>query len=70
MNKDRLIEKLSKHNVQSRPIWGLIHEQKPYKESFAYQIDMAKDFWKHVVNVPCSTNLTLEEIDRLLALIR
>lgn len=69
MNKDGLIEKLSKHNVQSRPIWGLIHEQKPYKESFAYQIDMAKDFWKHVVNVPCSTNLTISEIERVIKII-
>lgn len=65
-----LIEKLSENRIQTRPIWGLIHEQKPYENSITYKIEKAKDYWKHIVNLPCSTNLTAEDIDRVVSVIK
>ena len=32
LNKDELLRKLVSENIQTRPIWGLIHQQKPYQE--------------------------------------
>lgn len=64
-NRDRMIAYLRENKIQSRPIWGLIHEQKPYEGSYAYKIEKAKGYWERVVNIPCSTNLTLEEADRV-----
>lgn len=63
MNRDELIKYLSSKNIQTRPIWGLIHEQKPYIKCRTYMIEKAKYYWRTVVNIPCSTNLITEDID-------
>ena len=68
--RDRMITYLAENKIQSRPIWGLIHEQKPYEGSFAYQIEKAKEYWQHVVNIPCSTNLKGEEVEYVVANIK
>lgn len=61
----RLIELLQAEGIQTRPIWGLIHEQKPYQSSIAYQIEKAQEYSRSIINVPCSTNLTEEEIEQV-----
>ncbi|MEG2587497.1 MAG: LegC family aminotransferase [Cetobacterium sp.] len=62
LNKDELLKKLVDLNIQTRPIWGLIHQQKPYIEDIAYI--MEKSIWYHdrILNIPCSSNLTEDEI--------
>lgn len=65
-----LIEKLKASSVQTRPIWGLIHEQKPYEGSWTYKIEKAKYYWLRVVNLPCSTSLTSEDVDRVSSIIK
>lgn len=62
VQRDKLIAYLSEKKIQTRPIWGLINEQKPYFDSYAYKIEKAKYYWERVVNIPCSTNITDEEI--------
>lgn len=49
--------------IQSRPIWGLIHEQKPYKKEVAYNIENAYLYQKKILNIPCSTNISNIQID-------
>lgn len=61
MNRDEIIKYLSSKGIQSRPIWGLINEQKPYLSSQAYKIEKAKYYIKHIVNIPCSSKLTRED---------
>lgn len=61
MTRDEIIKYLSSKNIQSRPVWGLISEQKPYSGSQTYKIEKAKDYLQHIVNIPCSTNLTKED---------
>lgn len=58
-----IIERFQDEGIQTRPVWGLIHEQKPYQKCIAYQIDKAKDYSNRIINLPCSTNLTEEELD-------
>ncbi len=60
-----IIEKLSEKNIQTRTIWGLIHEQQPYIKDFAYQIERAAAFRDRIINLPCSTQLTLDDIKRV-----
>lgn len=67
--RDSLIKQLSELKVQCRPIWGLIHEQIPYQKERAYRIEKAKYYWEHVVNIPCSTNLTKDDVDTVIELI-
>lgn len=60
-----LIEYLSQKRIQARPIWGLIHEQPPYKGAQAWRIERAAEYYRRVVNIPCSTCLTEEEVRRV-----
>ena len=70
LNKDELLKKLVSENIQTRPIWGLIHQQKPYQECQAYQIEKALWYYEKVLNIPCSSNLTEEEVDIVLKKIK
>lgn len=64
-NRDGLIKYLNEHKIQTRPIWKLIHTQKPYQENQAYEIECSMSFYNEIVNIPCSTNLKKEEIKRV-----
>lgn len=57
-----IIEQLNEKKIMTRPIWGLIHEQLPYKSSETYQIEKALYYKNRILNIPCSTNITQEEI--------
>lgn len=70
LSRTELIDRLKERGIQARPIWGLIHEQKPYKGSLCYQIESAKKYWACVVNLPCSTNLKEEDVDRVVNVIQ
>merc|ERR1711879_286715 len=61
-DRDEIIKQLHSSQIQTRPIWGLISEQKPYKECFKSTLENAEKYWHHIVNVPCSTNLSNEDI--------
>jgi perosamine synthetase len=70
MDRDTLLVKLNDMGVQTRPIWGLIHQQKPYLEKVAYQIETAKRSIKSILNLPCSSNLTSEEVLQVIETIK
>lgn len=61
LNRNEVIQYLASKKIQSRPIWGLISEQKPYVDSQTYKIVKAKQYIEHVVNIPCSSNLAKED---------
>lgn len=63
LNKDELLRKLVSENIQTRPIWGLIHQQKPYQKYETYQMEKALWYHERVLNIPCSSNLTEEEVE-------
>lgn len=62
MDKNTLIVKLLNKKIQTRPLWSLIHTQKPYLKNQSYNIEKAYDYEKNLINIPCSTNLTQDEI--------
>lgn len=57
-----IMDALEELNIQTRPIWGLIHQQKPYVGTEAYQIEKAITYSKCVINIPCSTNLGEDDV--------
>lgn len=61
--RDGLIDYLAQHQIQARPIWTLVHTLPPYQYSQSFEIEKASYYWSRVVNLPCSTSLTKEEID-------
>lgn len=62
IDRDELLRKLNDSNIQVRPLWGLIHKQKPYLDSLSYKVESALYYEKNLLNLPCSTNLTESEI--------
>lgn len=65
LTRDELIQALSEKKIQTRPIWALIHEQKPYLNNEAFGVEKAQDYRKHIINIPCSTNLSMEDAQRV-----
>lgn len=57
-----IITALQERGVQTRAIWGLIHEQLPYREMIAYEMERAPYYSGCILNIPCSTQITEEEI--------
>jgi aminotransferase in exopolysaccharide biosynthesis len=62
IDRDQLLNKLNEVGIQARPLWGLISDQKPYQDCEAYKIDKARYYVDNLINIPCSTNLTEEEV--------
>ena len=63
--RDELIKYLNDNQIQTRPIWKLIHTLKPYKDCQSYKIEKALKYYEKIVNIPCSTNLSKQDIDRV-----
>lgn len=68
--RDELIEFLSKNQIQTRPLWKLIHTLKPYQDCQTYKIEKVIEYQEKVVNIPCSTNLTQDDVLRVVEIIR
>lgn len=69
-DKEALIKEFNERKIQVRPIWGLIHEQKPYRGFQAYKIEKAIYYSQKILNIPCSTNITQLEMDRVIAVLK
>lgn len=65
ITRDELIKALYEENIQTRPVWGLIHEQKPYRDNETYHIEKAIEYRRKIINIPCSSNLSIEDIKRV-----
>ncbi|GAU77778.1 LegC family aminotransferase [Fusibacter sp. 3D3] len=70
IGRDDLIVKLNEKGIQSRPIWGLIHQQMPYKDKQSYKIEKASYYIEKVLNIPCSTNLSEADVDYVISIIK
>ena len=58
-----LIGALEKKGIQTRAVWGLINEQDPYRGEETYRLEKAPYYAERVLNIPCSTQITDEEIE-------
>lgn len=61
-SRDELMRYLDKLGIQSRPVWGLIHQQKPYLKNQSYQVNKANHYRETLLNIPCSSNLSEEDV--------
>ncbi len=57
-----IIAELQEQGVQTRAVWGLISDQRPYVHETVYQLERAPHYANRVINIPCSTNITEKEI--------
>ena len=57
-----IITVLHDKGIETRAIWGLINEQKPYEGEETYQLQKAPYYASRILNIPSSTQITEEEI--------
>lgn len=57
-----IITSLHEKRIETRAIWGLINEQKPYLNEETYQLEKAPYYAERILNIPSSTQITAEEI--------
>lgn len=57
-----IINALGNKGIQTRAIWGLINEQKPYLGEITYKLEKAPYYADRILNIPSSTQITKEEI--------
>lgn len=53
---------LRKKGIETRPIWGLINEQKPYEGEVTYKLEKAPYYAHRILNIPSTTQITEDEI--------
>lgn len=61
-DRDKHLIKLKEQGIQTRPVWKLIHYLKPYKNSQSYEICRAIYYYNHILNLPCSSNLSKDDV--------
>ena len=57
-----IITALEKEGIQTRAVWGLLNEQKPYEKEVTYQLEKAPYYAERILNIPSSTQITEAEI--------
>lgn len=57
-----IIVALHDRGIETRAIWGLINEQKPYKGEKTYKLERAPFYSNRILNIPSSTQISKEEI--------
>ena len=70
IGRDELLKKLVESDIQTRPIWGLIHQQKPYLSCQNYDMKKSLYYYDRVLNIPCSSNLTEKEVYQVIEKIK
>lgn len=64
--REELMTYLTENGIQTRPIWYLNHLQKPYTKYQNYKIKNSIDLYEKTLNIPCSTNLSGKDINKVI----
>ena len=66
LERDDVIARLQARGIQTRPVWSLLNEQCDYGRNETHAMGIARDYRRRIVNIPCSTNLTEAQCDRVI----
>lgn len=69
-HKDLLIRYLVEHGIEARPVWKLIHTLPMYRECAVIGAASSHDVHASCLNLPCSVNLSEQDIIRVVDAIR
>lgn len=59
-----IITELEKRGIGTRAIWDLINKQIPYQGEVTYHLEKAPYYAERILNIPCSTSLTDDDVKR------
>ncbi len=69
LDREKLMRRLEKSNIQSRPVWALNHLQKPFKKFQNFKIDNASSLVEESLCIPSSVNLLDEDLIRIMSVL-
>jgi perosamine synthetase len=61
---------LREDGIDARPFWKPMHLQRPYADAPTEPLPVTEDLWQRIVTLPCSTGITDDELDRVVAAVR
>ena len=64
-NRKTLMYRLENSGIQSRPVWGLNHLQKPYRDYQSYSVEKATELINNSLCLPSSVNLDESQMNRI-----
>ena len=65
LSRDELVDRLNDNNIQARPVWGLLHEQRPFRDNQSYGLKNAPELYSRVLSLPSSAGLSDSDIKRI-----
>ncbi|MDK2967539.1 MULTISPECIES: LegC family aminotransferase [Lacrimispora] len=68
--KDTLMKQLKEAGIETRPVWKLNHTQTIYQSCQSYYIAKAPFYQRRILNLPCSVNLTEDDMDFVIEAIK
>jgi perosamine synthetase len=64
-DRESLMKRLEENGIQTRPVWKLNHEQKPYKDCQHYKIEEANNLVENSLCLPSSSSLSNEDLNKI-----
>lgn len=70
LNSRSLLEKLSKQNVQTRPLWQPLHRSPAHRSSQAFHVEVADVLNRDSLSLPSSVGLSAADQERVIQAVR
>lgn len=64
-DREGLMARLQKANIQTRPVWVPNHLQKPFLHHQKLDVSQSEALWKKTLNIPCSIGLTNQQLEKV-----
>lgn len=61
---------LKEEGIEARTFWKPVHLQKPYRKCPRSDVSVAERLWQRIITLPCSTNITQEELLRVIVSVK
>ncbi len=65
VNLRKFVEVLQLRGIQTRPVWKLNHQQRPFLDYQGYRLDNAERLYPRLLSLPSSSHLTEKEIEEV-----
>ncbi|MFH1581679.1 MAG: LegC family aminotransferase [Pseudomonadota bacterium] len=70
MNSRALLNKLEERGIQTRPFWHPVHSLKPFRNCYAYKIEVADRLYRDGLSLPSSIGISQHDQERVIRMIR
>jgi perosamine synthetase len=65
-NSRDLLRRLWRRGIQTRPLWQPLHLSRPFADCPAYRCETVLELWAEALSLPSSSDLTLDDQDRVI----